>query len=178
MANSIDEVPGRKINEICPICKEGRLRPVTRRDHGWNGICGPAGKSWDYHLVQRLGCNHCSASFEAEASIRDVDLKDVLHRQLKGFENPEQRPSDCPACGVKGLDEGEKFVPDFPHASSLPWQKKPGTKTSYLYCKECYIVYWAEVERVTPDAPPMSAEEKASLEAFTQQIADARTKSG
>jgi len=167
MPKSTDIVPGRKINDVCPQCTRGRLRPITRHDKGSNGICGPAGRSWDRNLIERLACNNCSACFEVIPSQRGEDLKAILLRQTEGFTNPERKPDACPHCGLIKLTQDKTFKPHPFHTGREYGNSGPGDWTNYLYCEACYVVCWVKTKHVPRQPGP---QEIADAKAIEEQI--------
>ena len=158
-----DAIPGRKLNSRCPLCRKGRLRPVANHVSGDNGIMGPSGSSWDYHTLDHLACNHCSASFEAELKIHGINIEKTITDQLERFVNPTKKPSTCRACGNAKLTADEEFEPDYRYGPITEY----GVTTHYFYCLGCLKVYWV---KKTVKHPPLTDQEKRDRDSIKTQI--------
>lgn len=132
-------IPGRKIGSVCPACKKGRLCVVTHHSEGDNGIMGPGGHSWSFDLIDRLGCDRCSASYEVEAALRNAKLQEMIGKQLKAFKQPAQKPDKCPDCRAKELTQDVYF--DRKPFADYGLGEHDG-ETQYLYCGRCCHVVW------------------------------------
>lgn len=104
---------GKAINDECTVCKQGKLKPVTV-------LKG----TLMYGPIDRLACDNCQLCFESRDRGDPVDR--ALEKQAMSFENPAEKPSNCPVCG----GDLEQTYP---------------TRVRFLYCNHgCYIIAWVE----------------------------------
>ncbi|KKR86864.1 MAG: hypothetical protein UU48_C0006G0122 [Candidatus Uhrbacteria bacterium GW2011_GWF2_41_16] len=154
---SLEQLKGLLMNHSCPSCKEGRLIGI------WNTRCTQTGYS--YEVLERLGCNKCSLSFEAEH--RGKTPEQIREQALTSFQNPDVCPEQCPVCGFASFQQNTMIPESWRNeleelvynviSFSRPLLADPREKKTYQYCQHCNTIIF-----VLPTDP-------VELEAYEQE---------
>ncbi|MBI2473650.1 hypothetical protein HYV70_03810 [Candidatus Uhrbacteria bacterium] len=145
---SLEKVKGLPIHSSCPSCKEGRLVGVWNTMYVPGDTLTPGRAGYSYEVLERLGCNTCFHSFEAED--RGKSQKQIHKNVLTSFQNPDACPEHCPVCGCTSVQfKREVLLPKhwrneidaFSCApASRPPFADPNEKKTYQYCANCNTV--------------------------------------
>ena len=161
----LERVKGLPIHSTCPSCKIGRLIGVWYMTHVPGDGVTPGRAGYSYEELERLGCNNCFQSFEAED--RGKTQKQIRKSVLVSFENPDVCPANCPVCGCAAAKfRRDVLVPKhWRHQSrgsaSRPPFADPSEKKTYQYCPNCNTVTF--ILPTNPEEVRKFEEEKRSI---------------
>lgn len=124
---------GRNPGEHCTLCTKGflvaRFQEATRNEPPRAG--GPPGpEPYLHHLV----CSHCGVWHESAVH---GGMTKLMQDQLKGFQNPEVRPEQCPKCS-DAITEFTLRNPFYRRSQSL----SDSDEKKVACCAGCVLLVW------------------------------------
>ncbi len=138
--------PWKEVRKPLSGCNTGHLEPVWRTVVVGKSTSGVIGMSMTGEVIDRLGCNGCGASYEADG--RGKMRSDILGPQLKGAGTGGEPLSAYPDCAGSLEERQDIRYPSLPTTPS----PMPLARRTYRFCPTRLTIAWVGPWDRDPDA--------------------------